>query len=143
MQLDAHGTGGVGNLGWPCPEEVRIITRHWDSGYLLIDDFVVPGKEVFGADGAEYTVPVVAASIPSNVNFAAYYPRYTALTSPYHFLRGWVLLQFWRMGEPAPARLDTAGLLPYGILSYHEGHSRVPMLFGQDPRMGVSKGKPV
>ena len=44
---------------WPLPAEVAVAMASWDSGFILIDDFVVPGKQdLYGADAAHYNIEV-------------------------------------------------------------------------------------
>lgn len=91
--LDAHGYG----FEWPLRDEIRFVTERFSSGFLLIDDFRVPGDPAFGWDqyqGHECSFDYVRESIADGVAYRLYYPGYTEHTSPWHPLRGWGLVQF-------------------------------------------------
>src|SRR5215216_2479540 len=86
--LDAHSYG----FQWPLKEEISFITNNFPAAYILIDDFQVPGQEVFGYD--HYLDQVcsyegIKDAIKPGLNFNLYYPSYTEHTSPHHPLRGW------------------------------------------------------
>lgn len=91
--LDGHGPG----FKWPLKEEVAFITTHFDSAYILIDDFKVPGLDCFGyvvyqdqACSFEY----IQDALNPDREYNLYYPSYTERTSQYHPLRGWGLIEF-------------------------------------------------
>jgi FkbM family methyltransferase len=109
--LDAHGYG----FEWPLREELAFLSRRFRGGYLLIDDFEVPGRPEFGFDAYGDHVcnfEYVRSALAPRWRHRLYYPAYREHTSPYHPLRGFGLLQF----GPGPLpRLDLeppfAGLL--------------------------------
>ncbi len=91
--LDAPGYG----YEWPLREEVAMLTRCFDRGSILIDDFRVPGEPSFGFD--EYQGQICAWEfiddvVDGRVAYRLLYPAYSEHTSPWHPLRGWGLLQF-------------------------------------------------
>lgn len=91
--LDAHGYG----FQWPLAEEVSFVTTHFLSGRILIDDFRVPGREVFGYDSYDGQVCDWEHIVDSLARARAYcvrYPAYTERTSSHHPLRGWVLIEW-------------------------------------------------
>ena len=56
--LDAH-TGDDDITVWPLPGEVHEIMRQWETGFVLIDDFLVPGKvQLYGHDAEHYNLQV-------------------------------------------------------------------------------------
>lgn len=109
--LDAHGYG----FEWPLKYEIETITSHFSRGYILIDDFKVPGKEMFLYDdynGQECSFDFIRGSISSNVQINLYYPEYTIRTSVHHPLKGWGLLAFARdrTQELSPIQKDGISL---------------------------------
>lgn len=91
--LDAHGYG----FKWPLREEVAFITSHFRSVYILIDDFQVPGLDVFGYDeyqGQKCTFDYIKNYIDQNVAYHLYYPAYSERTSQHHPLRGWGMIVY-------------------------------------------------
>lgn len=88
--LDAHGYG----FKWPLKDEVRFIAEHFRTAYVMIDDFKVPGLDVFRYD--EYDGQVCSyehirdalGTRPHQV----FGPRYTDRTSSHHPLVGWGLI---------------------------------------------------
>jgi len=93
--LDAH-SHGFGN-GCPLPEEVNYIMTHWRGGYIIADDFQVPGQPQFGYDvypeiGA-IGMKMIEGSIPPESLTEVWYPTHSQASakSP---LRGWCLLTF-------------------------------------------------
>lgn len=89
--LDSHG----GPYPWELKKEVQFFTRYFNQGFLLIDDFRVPGKPQFQFNKyAEHRcdLPYVKNSI--NKKFSVYYPDYTKRTSSFHPLVGWGLVHF-------------------------------------------------
>lgn len=89
--LDAHGYG----FEWPLLEEISFITNNFRQCYVLIDDFVVPKKPIFGYDsydGQQCSNEYIKNSIVWNKSeYKLFYPSYTEHTSPIHPLRGWGL----------------------------------------------------
>jgi hypothetical protein len=91
--LDAH------SHGWGCVVggEVGIVLSRWQRGYILLDDFEVPGRDDFGFDWYEsygkLNWETVKADLTpeqlARIN-ARYYPKYK---SPYG-TRGWMLIAF-------------------------------------------------
>ena len=93
--LDAHGYG----FDWPLREELHFIGERFDQGFVLIDDFVVPGRPEFGFDQYEEHIcswEYVRESLSVDWRYRLYYPAYTEHTSSFHPLRGWGLIQFGR-----------------------------------------------
>jgi len=102
--LDTHDYGAA----WPLRDEVRFFTARCPRGFVLVDDFQVPGDARFGFDAYDGRVcgfERIAGSIASKVDFRLYYPAYAERTSPHHPLRGWGLVQFGPRGEELE-RLD-------------------------------------
>jgi hypothetical protein len=96
--LDAHGCG----FKWPLKEELRFITTEFDSAYILIDDFKVPGSDHFNYD--EYQDQIcsydyVKDALAPGRQYRLYYPNYTERTSKHHDLRGWGLIEFGHIDE--------------------------------------------
>jgi hypothetical protein len=99
--LDAHGYG----FSWPLKEEIAFITNNFNSAFILIDDFKVPGMDCFGFDvyeDQECSFEYIKDSLNPERTYQLYYPSYTERTSDYHPLRGWVLIAF---GQTAPLYL--------------------------------------
>jgi hypothetical protein len=91
--LDAHGYG----FDWPLTAEVSFILDRFHAGYILIDDFQVPGRNQFAyhQDGAQIcSFETIKDCIPSGFNYRLYYPDYDDHTSPHHTLVGWGLIAF-------------------------------------------------
>jgi FkbM family methyltransferase len=89
--LDAHGYG----FDWPLREEIEFITKQFDTGFILIDDFMVPGREQFGYDTYKdqtCSYEFIKDSINPKKAYQLYYPTYKDRTSRHHPLRGWGLL---------------------------------------------------
>ena len=87
--LDAHGYG----FKWPLKEEVAYVTGKIKQGYMLIDDFKVPGNEAFGYDsydGQTCSYDFIKDSFATK-NLKLYYPCYKEKSSKHHPLRGWGL----------------------------------------------------
>jgi hypothetical protein len=102
--LDAHGYG----FEWPLEEELEFITQRFKSGYILIDDFKVPGREQFGYDIYQHQIcsyDYVKGSLNPNRTYQIYYPVYEDKTSKHHPLRGWGLLVFGRDDFHIPDQL--------------------------------------
>lgn len=104
--LDAHSHG----FGCPLGEEVQIALDKWPGGYILIDDFQVPGRPEFGFDwyvGSQHgeykltwdtIVEGVSDELKSRIT-AIHYPNYTP---PRIGARGWVLIQFGNAARYEP-----------------------------------------
>ena len=91
--LDAHDYG----FEWPLREEMEIITSNWNQGFVLIDDFLVPGLDCFGFDaydGQVCSFDYIKDSLNKDFAYHLYYPAYTDKTSKTHPLRGWGLIEF-------------------------------------------------
>lgn len=102
--LDAHGYG----FEWPLRDEVAFLTRACPRGFLLIDDFRVPGAPAFEWDrygDQECRFEAVRAAIAPRAAYRLFYPRYSEHTSPWHGLRGWGLIAFGPSLAQVP-RLD-------------------------------------
>lgn len=103
--LDAHGYG----FEWPLGEEIAFITRRFQTAFILIDDFRVPGREQFGFDrygDQECSMDFVRSSFAPGRAYRLYYPGYTQKTG-HHDLRGWGLVTM-DVAEWAPDRLGDA-----------------------------------
>lgn len=88
--LDAHGYG----FEWPIKFEINYIMSSFVSGYILVDDFQVPGNNSFlfdSYDGQVCSFEYIKESIPPSVQYSLYYPNYKERTSKHHPLRGWGL----------------------------------------------------
>jgi hypothetical protein len=102
--LDAHGYG----FEWPLKKELEFITRAFDSAYVLIDDFKVPGRPDFIYDeyqGQICSYDYVKDALNPNRAYQLYYPTYKDKTSKYHPLCGWGLLVFGHDDFQIPAQL--------------------------------------
>ena len=102
--LDAHGYG----FEWPLEEELEFITNQFASGYILIDDFKVPGRNQFGYDVYQDQIcsyDYVKDSLNKEIKYRLYYPVYEDKTSMHHPLRGWGLLVFGHDDFCVPAQL--------------------------------------
>lgn len=91
--LDAH------SHGWGCVvgNEVGIVLDRWPSGYIILDDFEVPGDDAFGFDWYESYGKLNWVTVNGNLTeeqkariTGRYYPNYK---SPYG-TRGWILITF-------------------------------------------------
>jgi len=104
--LDSHGYG----FRWPLKEEVSFITRTFPRACVFIDDFKVPGQPQFSFD--EYDGQVcgfdhIEASLKPGIPYRMIYPDYVEKTSPFHPLRGWILIEYgFASPLPIPASLD-------------------------------------
>lgn len=90
--LDAHSHGWGCSLG----KEAAIVLERWHGGYILMDDFHVPGRDDYGFDwydGYKLDWDTILQDIPeefrSNIH-SIHYPNY----EPPFGTRGWVLIQF-------------------------------------------------
>jgi hypothetical protein len=108
--LDAHGYG----FQWPLKDEISFITRSFPSAYILIDDFQVPGVDIFGYDQYQDQIcsyEGIKDAIKPGLKFNLYYPAYTEHTSPHHPLRGWGLIEYGHSDvlaiEAKTARVET------------------------------------
>jgi hypothetical protein len=91
--LDAHSYG----FEWPLREEVEFITSHFESADILIDDFLVPGMEIFKYDrhGDQVcSLDYIKSSMQTGRSYDVYYPAYTERTSSHHPLCGWGLISY-------------------------------------------------
>ncbi|MEK6531619.1 MAG: hypothetical protein AABZ23_03890 [Deltaproteobacteria bacterium] len=96
--LDAHGYG----FDWPLKDELRFITTRFKRAHILIDDFKVPGLEVFSYDVYKAQVcsfDFVKDSLAPGRGYKIFYPDYTEKTSPHHPLVGWGLIEFGHAKE--------------------------------------------
>ncbi|QDU67266.1 FkbM family methyltransferase [Engelhardtia mirabilis] len=117
--LDAHGYG----FDWPLREELAFIGERFQQGFVLIDDFLVPGHPEFGFDQYEQHVcswDYVRESLAPGWRHRLYYPAYTERTSSFHPLRGWGLIQF---GRGPLGRLDLEPELA-GVLELAESSGK-------------------
>lgn len=91
--LDAHGHG----FEWPLKTELSFITNNFQSGYILIDDFKVPGRDHFIFDvcqGQICSYDYVKDALSPERKYQLYYPTYSNRTSKHHPLCGWGLIIF-------------------------------------------------
>jgi len=91
--LDAHGYG----FQWPLAKEVAFLTSRCDSGFLLIDDFQVPGRPEFAFDEYEGQVcglDLVRPALTGGKSYQLFLPSYREHTSPHHPLVGTALFVF-------------------------------------------------
>lgn len=109
--LDAHGYG----FEWPLKKELDFITKHFDSAYILIDDFKVPGRDDFKYDiyqGQVCSYDFVKDALNPSRDFQLYYPTYRDKTSKHHPLCGWGLLVFtqdaFHIPEPLAGKMERA-----------------------------------
>lgn len=115
--LDAHSHG----FGSPLREEVAFITKHWRGGYILCDDFQVPGHPDFEYDTYEIgplSWDLIKDSLGKRVH-QVWWPGYKAPAFPHG--RGWVLLvfgdvQLWQpSGEMAGQMWESPELLSASV----------------------------
>lgn len=109
--LDAHGYG----FEWPLKKELEFITNRFSSGYILIDDFKVPGRDYFLFDeyqGQICSYDYVKDALSSGKSYQLYYPTYQDKTSKHHPLCGWGLLVFghedFRIPEQLSGKMERA-----------------------------------
>lgn len=91
--LDAHGYG----FKWPLKEEIEYITHNFKKAYILIDDFMVPGRDMFKWDeyqDQECSFEYIKGVINSECKISLFYPSYTEKTSTFHPLTGWGLIVY-------------------------------------------------
>lgn len=104
--LDAHGYG----FQWPLKEELAFISGNFAHALILIDDFKVPGQEMFGYDeyqGQICSYEYVKNALDTARMYKVYYPNYTEHTSPHHPLRGWGLIEYGQeQGLRLPERMQ-------------------------------------
>lgn len=89
--LDAHGYG----FQWPLREEIKFILGNFSHCYIFIDDFKVPGEPQFGYDvyeNQECSLEYISDEL-SKFSTRIFFPKYSKVTSEYHPLRGWVLIE--------------------------------------------------
>ena len=102
--LDAHGYG----FRWPLADEVAFLTSRCESGFLLIDDFQIPGQPQFAFDeydGQICGMDLVRPALAPGKAYQLILPRYTRHTSPHHPLVG-VALFVYGPDYTLPAALD-------------------------------------
>ncbi|MDQ3046989.1 MAG: hypothetical protein M3R27_05525 [Bacteroidota bacterium] len=90
--LDAHSHG----FDWPLKEEVKFVVENFEKAYLMIDDFKVPGKEMFRYDSYKEQLcahEFIVNEIGSR-SYQLFYPGYIEKTSQHHPLQGWALYVF-------------------------------------------------
>lgn len=110
--LDAHGHG----FTWPLLEEVAFITKHFDSAYILIDDFKVPHLDVFNYDqynGQICSIEYIKPALADDKEYSLYYPSYTERTSTYHPLKGWGFIHYG-INVPFSIPLNLQGKMQIG-----------------------------
>jgi hypothetical protein len=93
LWLDAHGYG----FTWPLRREVEFVTSAFESAAMFIDDFLVPGMDVFSYDrhGSQIcSFEYIKSSLRSGRRYDVYYPNYTDRTSRHHPLCGWGLVHY-------------------------------------------------
>lgn len=91
--LDAHGYG----FRWPLKDEVAFLTRTLDRGFILIDDFRVPGRPDFAFDQSEdqvCAIETIRPDLDARHRYTLIYPAYTQRTSEHHPLTGVGLIVF-------------------------------------------------
>ncbi|MEM9560303.1 MAG: hypothetical protein AAF995_08345 [Planctomycetota bacterium] len=99
--LDAHGWG----FQWPLAEEVAWITKRCDSGFILIDDFKVPGRDWFKHDvydGQVCGLEMVEPALAPELSYTLTLPTYSEHTSKHHPLIGVGLIRWgvrWALPE--------------------------------------------
>jgi hypothetical protein len=99
--LDAHGYG----FEWPLREEVSFITSNFKTAHILIDDFKVPGLDVFGYDhynDQTCSLEYIRPALERKRDYHLYYPAYTEKTSTHHPLKGWGLITY---GQKKPLKI--------------------------------------
>jgi len=102
--LDAHGYG----FEWPLKKELEFITNRFSAGFILIDDFKVPGWEQFIYDkyqGQICSYDYIKDALNPGKTYQLYYPTYSDKTSHHHPLCGWGLLIFGHEDFHIPAQL--------------------------------------
>lgn len=91
--LDAHGYG----FRWPLLYEISFLTANLSKGFILIDDFKVPGRPEFKYDrydGQECSLEYIDGSLANNKKYIVMLPDYSEYTSEFHPLTGVCLLVF-------------------------------------------------
>jgi hypothetical protein len=106
--LDAHGYG----FKWPLRDEVRFIAENFETAYVMIDDFKVPGLDVFRYDeydGQVCSYEYIRESLGSRPH-QVFGPRYTDRTSQHHPLVGWGLITLGAEYRVPPAMQERVGV---------------------------------
>ena len=106
LWIDAHGCG----FEWPLQYEVDFVSRNFQHGYMLIDDFRVPHIDRFSYDayeGQECSFDYIQGCISEDWSYQLYYPDYMEQTSSYHPLRGWGLFTFGDMRDKIPDEVSS------------------------------------
>lgn len=126
MARRAGSTSRTSANSWPLREEVRLLTKTFERGFLLIDDFRVPHDESFAWDrreGAGREFDAIVNAIAPGAKWRFYYPGYSEPGANGEALCGWGLLQFTRGSEelerleselPGVCRLAGFSLVPTG-----------------------------
>lgn len=105
--LDAHGYG----FEWPLCDEVRFIAENFETAFVMIDDFKVPGLDCFRFDeykGQVCSYEHIRNSLGSRPH-QVFGPRYTDRTSKHHPLVGWGLIVLGTVYAVPPALQERMG----------------------------------
>jgi len=100
--LDAHSHG----FGLPLPEELEFVTHQWTGGYILIDDFKVPGHPGFGFDTyarGEISWDLIKDSLAMDRVKGLCHPGYEP--APFPEGRGWLLVSFGAVRPWVPSEV--------------------------------------
>jgi hypothetical protein len=82
---------------WPLKDEIKFISENFKNGYIFIDDFKIPGKEMFNYSAYDNQIcsfEYIKDAINQNKKYNLFYPSYTDKTSKHHPLIGWGLIYF-------------------------------------------------
>jgi len=102
--LDAHGDG----FKWPLRYEIEYLTNHLEMGYLVVDDFKVPGEPQFGYDeydGQVCSMSYIEDCFASGHKYTVIYPTYEVRTSNHHPLRGYAIICIDTGSDAIPSQL--------------------------------------
>lgn len=106
--LDAHGWG----FRWPLPDEVAWITSNCDAGFILVDDFEIPGRDWFKHDvydGQVCGLEMVEPALHPGRSYTLTLPSYADHTSTHHPLIGVGLIRWgvdWALPEALGDRFE-------------------------------------
>jgi len=90
--LDAHDYG----YEWSLEYELEYILKNFKKGYIFIDDFMVPGNDLFKyyKHGSKECSYLEFKNILEKRDILYFYPKYKEKTSNHHPLIGWGLIEF-------------------------------------------------
>jgi len=91
LWIDAHSK----LCAWPLSKEISFFTKYATSGFIFIDDFLVPNQKQFRYNKygkQRYTFKYIKEFISPTCTYYSYYPTYKK-DNRKQLLTGWMLLQ--------------------------------------------------